>query len=255
MLILMFLVGTLFGSFFNVCILRIPKDESIIYPSSHCDYCKNKIKWYDMIPLISYIILRGKCRYCGEKISSQYFFMEILSGLMFFTIYLKYGYQLLTLKFIIFISLLIVISIIDIDTTDVYLCTTLPGIISGFIFVLIDAVGNNDVMGYLFAVIISTGLIILINIITEMFIRLPAVGMGDAEVFVICGLFMGSKFGLLMLFMAVVSGGIVGIVLIVFKIKDKIDYMPFVPFITASSIITILFGQNILNFYNKFNLL
>lgn len=255
MLMLMFFVGTLFGSFLNVCILRIPKGESIVYPSSHCDYCKSKIKWYDMIPLLSYTILRGKCRYCGEKISSQYFFMEILSGFIFFTVYLKYGYELLTLKFIIFISILIIISIIDIDTTDVYLCTTLPGIISGFVFALINVLSNNAIKGYLFAAIISIGAIILINTITEKFIRLPAVGMGDAEVLVICGLFLGSKFGLLMLFMAVVSGGIVGIVLIVFKIKDKIDYMPFVPFITSASIITILFGQNILNFYNKFILL
>lgn len=251
----MFFVGTLFGSFFNVCILRIPKGQSIVYPSSHCDYCKNKIKWYDMIPLISYIILRGKCRYCGEKISSQYFFMEILSGFVFSTMYLKYGYQLLTLKFIVFISLLIVISIIDIDTTDVYLCTTLPGIILGFIFVLINVLGNNDIKGYLFAVIISIVLIIVINTITEKFIKIAAVGMGDTEVLVVCGLFLGSKFSFLMLFMAVIFGGIVGTVLIVFRIKDKIDYMPFVPFITASSIITILFGQNILNFYNKLILL
>ncbi|AAK80728.1 leader peptidase (prepilin peptidase)/N-methyltransferase [Clostridium acetobutylicum] len=251
MIITIFIIGTIFGSFFNVCIARLPKGESIIYPPSNCTKCHNKLKWYDLLPLISYVIIKGRCRYCKEKISYRYFAFEFLSGIMFLAIYLKYGYQLITLKFIVLFSFLFIISIIDLDTTNVYLCTTLPGIISGIIFIAINIFYKNHIYGYLFAAFLYSGVIVLINIITKKIIDMPAFGSGDAEVLLMCGLFLGMKLGMFMLFISFVLAGFVSIGLILLKIKDRMDYIAFVPFVAAASVITILYGQNILDFYNK----
>src|SRR6056297_187760 len=114
MIIFIFILGLIGGSFLNVVIYRLPLKKSIIFPSSHCPYCETKLKYYDLIPVLSYIINKGKCRYCGEKISFQYPIVELLTGLLFLLTFLNYD---LTSEFIIFIfliSVLIVVSFIDI---------------------------------------------------------------------------------------------------------------------------------------------
>ena len=107
--IVFFILGTIIGSFLSVCICRIPAGESIVYPPSHCSNCKSNIKPYDLIPIVSYVILRGKCRYCKEKISIKSPLMELFTGIMFLSLYLKYGLTLELIKYLILFSFLIVI--------------------------------------------------------------------------------------------------------------------------------------------------
>lgn len=239
--------GLILGSFFNVCIFRIPKEESIAYPPSHCMNCDNEIKWYDLIPVLSYILLRGKCRHCNEKISIRYPIIEMLTGILFLGVYLTYGMTILTIKFIVLVSFLIIIGMIDFDTTDVYECTTIPCIITGVIFVIAAYFLKQDFLTLILGGIAAGGIIAIIILLTN------GMGWGDAEICLMCGLFLGLKLVLLMLFLSIVIGGVVGIVLLALKIKTRKDYIPFGPFIAVAAIITVLWGQNLISFY--FNLI
>jgi len=113
--VLIFILGLIVGSFSNVCIYRIPKNESIVYPASHCPKCHSNIKPVDNIPLISYILLKGRCRNCKSKISIQYPVVELLTGLIYLIIYLAYGLSVQTLIYIILSSALVIIAFIDLN--------------------------------------------------------------------------------------------------------------------------------------------
>ncbi len=241
--ILIFIIGLLIGSFLNVCIYRIPRDESISYPPSHCTNCSKRIKWYDLIPVISYALLGGKCRNCKEKISIKYPIVELVTGLVFIGLYLKYGQTIEFLKFVVFISFLIVIGVIDFETTDVYLKTTLPGIIVGIVFAVISGFMGKEFMEYVYGGLLGGGLISLIILITH------GMGWGDAEICLMCGIFLGLRLTIVMLFLAFIIGGAVGIMLILLKKKSQKDYIPFGPFISLAAVITVFFGENIMAWY------
>lgn len=235
--------GLLIGSFLNVCIFRIPKNQSISFPPSHCTSCKNKIKWYDLIPVISYIILKGKCRYCSEKISIQYPIIEIITASMFYGLYYKYGLTITFFKYAILVCFLIVCGVIDFFTTDVYLKVTLPGIVIGFIFAIYEIIKYGNITNYLLGAIISWGIIALIILITK------GMGWGDAEICLMAGIFLGFKLSLLMIFLSFIFGAVGGILLIILKKKSRKDMIPFGPFIALATIFTIFFGNYFLNYY------
>lgn len=242
--VFVFICGLIFGSFFNVCIFRIQKGESIAYPPSHCTSCNNVLKWYDLVPVLSYLFLKGKCRYCKEKISLRYPLIELITGILFFLIFLKYGMDILTIKFLVFISLLIVIGMIDFDTTDVYSSTTITGIIAGVIFILIGTyLKTSNPVPFIIGGVLGGGIIAIIILITK------GMGWGDAEICLVGGLFLGWRLTVVMLMLSFVLGGIVGIILIALKIKSKKDYIPFGPFIAMAAVITMFFGQNLINYY------
>lgn len=119
--------GLLIGSFLNVCIYRIPREESIAFPPSHCTNCNSEIKRYDLIPVISYIFLKGRCRNCKAKISIRYPLIELITSLLFLAVYIKFGLSFELIKYLFFIPLMIVICMIDLDTFEVYFKNTLLG--------------------------------------------------------------------------------------------------------------------------------
>jgi leader peptidase (prepilin peptidase)/N-methyltransferase len=238
-----FVTGILIGSFLNVCIYRIPRDESIAFPASHCTSCGKNIKYYDLVPILSYIFLKGRCRYCGEKISIRYPAIEALTGILFLSVYLKYGFALDTLKYIIFIALLILIGMIDLETTDIYFSTIIIGNIFAIIFLIYGAKYQIGVMNYIYGAVIGGGIISLIIILTK------GMGWGDAEMCFFSGLFLGIKFTIVMIFFSFVFGSIIGLILILLKKKSRKEYIPFGPFIAIAGIFTVLLGNKILFFY------
>lgn len=242
--VMIFIFGTIIGSFLNVCIYRIPKEESIIYPSSYCTNCNKKIKVYDLIPIISYIILKGKCRYCHKNISLRYPIIEIITGLAYLFIYVKFGINIDFIKYMIFISIMIVVGIIDLDTTNVYFKVTGTGIIFGIIFLGIYSFMGISVKTYIYGSIFITLFLFLIILITK-----GGMGYGDMEMSLICGLFLGLRYTVLTLFLAFVIGACVGVTLILMKKRSRKDYIPFGPFIFIASIIVVFFGKNILDWY------
>jgi len=235
--------GVVIGSFLNVCIYRIPREESIAYPPSHCTNCNNVIKAYDLIPVISYIFLKGKCRFCKEKVSIRYPIIELITGVIFMTLYIEYGIGFTFVKYALFSCFLIVIGMIDFDTTDVYLKTTLPGIICGVVLLIIDWKLGIGFSTYIFGALLGGGLISLIILLTG------GMGWGDAEICLLCGIFLGLKLTAAMLFISFVLGGVIGVVLIATKKKSRKDYIPFGPYIAIAAIIVIFLGDNLVNWY------
>lgn len=240
---LLFILGLLIGSFLNVCIYRIPRGENISYPPSHCTGCGARIKPYDLFPLISYILLGGKCRNCGRGISIRYPLIELLIGLLFLALYFVYGVSFELLKFIIFIPFIVVIGFIDLETTDVYFKTTLSGSIAGIILIITGKFIGYNVWEYIYGALLGGGVIAIIVLLTR------GMGWGDAEICFLCGLFLGLRMTLLMLFISFVFGGIFGAVLLILRKKSRKDYIPFGPFITLAALFCIYFGERILNWY------
>ncbi|MCY6355043.1 prepilin peptidase [Clostridium sp. ZS2-4] len=242
--IFILIIGLLIGSFLNVCIYRIPREESISYPPSHCTSCGNNIKPYDLIPVISYIFfLKGKCRYCGEKISIRYPLIELFTGIVFVLIYKYYGTSMEFIKFAVLSCFLIAIGMIDFDTTDVYFKTTISGIIVGIVFLVVYYFTGYNIGTYILGALIGGGFISLIILITG------GMGWGDAEICFLAGLYLGWKLTLLMLFLSVILGAVIGVLLIAIKKKSRKDYIPFGPYIALGAIIAAIWGDSILRWY------
>lgn len=245
--ILILIIGLCIGSFLNVCIYRIPREESIAFPPSHCTSCGYELKAVDLIPIISYLFLKGKCRKCGEKISIKYPLVELLNGVLYLLIFLRFGLSLSFVFYSLLTSLLIVISYIDLDSKYIYSSTTILGVVLAAIYIVVglytkDISISNNVLGGA----IGYGIIYLIVVITK------GMGQGDAEVAGVCGLFIGIKGILVCLFIAVVLGGLVAAIILIFKLKEKKSEIAFSPYISIGLIVYILLGKEILSLYLNF---
>lgn len=245
--ILILIIGLCIGSFLNVCIYRIPREESIAFPPSHCTSCGYELKAVDLIPVISYLFLKRKCRKCGEKISINYPLVELLNGVLYLLIFLRFGLSLSFVFYSLLTSLLIVISYIDLDSKYIYSSTTILGVVLAAIYIVVglytkDISISNNVLGGA----IGYGSIYLIVVITK------GMGQGDAEVAGVCGLFIGIKGILVCLFIAVVLGGLVAAIILIFKLKEKKSEIAFSPYISIGSIVYILLGKEILSLYLNF---
>lgn len=241
-----FIIGLLLGSFFNVCIYRIPREESVAFPPSHCTSCGTRLKPLDLIPVLSYIFLRGKCRYCGEKISPRYAIIELTTGIIFLKLYADYGLGFEFIKYVVLSCFLIIIGMIDYDTTDVYTKTTMSAIIMGIIFVVIGRYLGYGIKASLLGAVLGGSIIALIIFLTR------GMGWGDAEICLLCGLYLGFYNTILLLFLSFVLGGAIGGLLIITKVKSRKDYIPFGPFIAISAMIVMMFGNKIINWYLSF---
>ena len=245
--ILIFILGLIVGSFCNVCIYRIPKNESIIYPASHCPKCRTTIKPVDNIPLLSYILLKGRCRNCGSKISIQYPVVELLTGIIYLIIYLIYGLSIQSLVYIILSSALIIIAFIDLNEQIVPDVISLPGIGVGLIlsFFVPYLSFINSALG----VVVGGGIILIIALVGSMIFKKEAMGGGDVKLAAMIGAFLGWRYTIISLFLGFFLGALIGIILIMTKIKKREDAIPFGPFIALGSLITLLWGEKIIAWY------
>jgi leader peptidase (prepilin peptidase)/N-methyltransferase len=248
--VLIFILGLIVGSFGNVCIFRIPRNESIIFPASHCPKCYSNIKPVDNIPLLSYILLKGRCRNCKSKISIQYPIVEFLTGLIYLIIYLTYCLSIQTLIYIILVSALIIIAFIDLNEQIVPDVISLPGIVIGFIisFFVPYISFINSALG----VVIGGGIILIIGLAGSVIFKKEAMGGGDVKLAAMIGAFLGWRYIIISLFLGFYLGALVGIFLILSKIKSRKDTVPFGPFIVLGSFITLLWGEKIISWYIGF---
>ena len=248
--VLIFILGLIVGSFSNVCIYRIPKNESIIYPASHCPKCHSNISPKDNIPLLSYILLKGRCRNCKSKISIQYPIVELLTGLIYLIIYLTYGLSIQSLIYIILSSALIIIAFIDLNEQIVPDVISLPGIVIGFIisFFVPYISFINSALG----VVVGGGIILIIGLAGSVIFKKEAMGGGDVKLAAMIGAFLGWRYILISLFLGFFLGALAGIILILSKIKSREDTVPFGPFIVLGSFITLFWGEKIISWYIGF---
>lgn len=243
-LVFIAILGLCVGSFLNVCIYRIPREESISFPPSHCTSCGYRLKVKDLIPVFSYMFLRGRCRKCKEHISIQYPLIELTNALLYMCVYLKFGLSIDTIKYIIFISLLLVIAVIDFKTTEVWTSTTLFGVGIGILFMVIDWIINKRIpVDNIIGGAIGFLVIWLIVKLTG------GMGEGDIDIALICGLFLGSKGAIITLFAGVVLGGLAGVIFLIRKKKSGKDEMAFGPYLAMGAFIAMIWGEKIIDWY------
>lgn len=247
--IILFIMGVVLGSFFNVCIHRIPNKKSIINPPSHCYNCNTRLKSLDLVPILSWTLLRGKCRYCGQKISKRYALVELLTGILFVLVYKAYGYSTITLYYLLLVSLLVVITFIDLNHYIIPDELIIFGLIGASIFNILGQ--GISIKDSLLGCLICGGMLALIYLI-ELLIKKEAMGGGDIKLFGMVGLFLGIKLGLLTILLSVYVGAIYGVCSIIYskmKQKEYNSIIPYGPFISVGALISILYGTNIINWY------
>ena len=248
--ILIFFIGLCIGSFVNVCIYRMPLEESIVTPPSFCPKCKNKIKWYHNIPILSYIFLKGKCAYCNNKISLIYPFIELLIGVLFFINYSLFGFSIHFFIYNIFLIFLIIATFIDFKYMIIPDEISIGGLIIGFIFSFF----RNDLtwIESLIGIILGGGILLLIIKVYFLLTRKEGMGGGDVKLLAMIGAFLGYKSLLFVIFSSSFFGTLIGIPLIMAK-KDKNNLaIPFGPFLSFGAIVYLYFGEKIINWYFKY---
>jgi len=256
--IVVLILGLVLGSFFNVGIWRIPRGESILFPHSHCPHCGKLIRFYDNIPILSYLLLRGRCRDCHKPISLRYPLVELLSGGLFVFAYLRFGWDWLTLRALIFISFLIILSGIDIDHKILPFPLSLTGLILG----LITAVLPSFHFGFIPALVggvIGAGFVIFAwalwrFVLVRPFARIgvkkkEGMGWGDLPFAAMIGVFVGPKGMAVTLATAVVIGVIVGLTgRLLGKTRPGTE-VPFGPFLALGGLVGLFWGDWIFDLY------
>lgn len=251
-----FIFGAVVGSFLNVCILRLPKDESLVSPSSHCRRCKTPIAFYDNIPLISYLLLKGRCRSCNEAISARYFFIELLTGLLASALFFQFGFSLTFFVGFVFATALIVISFIDLDVRIVPDVISLPGIGVGFAFSVLGYffIGDSltiipSPLSALLGIIVGGGFLLLVAWAYEYFTGVEGMGGGDIKLLAMIGAFLGWPSIPVTLFFASLAGSIIGLTIMLIKGVDSKYALPFAPFLCVGALLHLFFGEKILQIY------
>jgi leader peptidase (prepilin peptidase)/N-methyltransferase len=237
-----FIFGAALGSFLNVCIFRLPDKISIIKPRSRCPRCHNPVRYYDNIPLISYIVLRGKCRDCGEKISWIYPLVELITALLALLLFLKFGPTLKCLIFFIFAAVLIVITFIDWNHQIIPDIITLPGIPIFFLtaIFLVKLPWSEALLGLL----IGGGILLAIAVVYELISKREGMGGGDIKLLAMIGGFLGWKSLMFILLFSSFSGAVVGITAMIIKKQDMKYAVPFGPFLSAAAIAYLFWGND-----------
>ncbi|MEI6498695.1 MAG: prepilin peptidase [bacterium] len=236
------ILGLIIGSFLNVVILRMDDLKTIVTGRSHCQSCQKNLRWIDLIPLISFAILRGKCRYCGGKISLQYPLVELVTGIMYTLIFVVFGFSLATLFYILIFSLLMVVAVYDIKTQ--YVPETLVWIIL-LLSLFGGFVGHFDIIKMFFGVLIGGGLLASLVLISKE----KWMGAGDIKIGIILGLLTGLERSIVAVFIAFLLGSIVGLIYIYIAKKTIKAALPFAPFLIFATLVAVIWGNNIVNWY------
>ncbi len=238
-MILVFILGLVLGSFANVCIYRMPRDLSVVKPNSHCTNCNKFIKWYDNIPVISYIILRGKCRNCGSKISLIYPAVELICGLLFLSMYFLFGFTYILAPFCLFVFSLLVITVIDFDfqiiPDEISFFLIILGLLISFLNPVLGDTVSQRILNSFLGFLTGGGSLLIVAVIGKWIFGKDAMGGGDIKIMAGVGAFIGWDKVLFAIFIACFLGSIVGIFMMLSKKIGKRQEIPFGPYLAISS--------------------
>lgn len=236
-----FIMGSAVFSFAAVCVDRIPKGEGIVCGRSHCENCGEVIKPYDLIPVFSYIFLRGRCRNCGAEIPVHCLILEILGGILAVFCYRLNGLTLNTAVSFMICFVLTVIAFIDQFTTDIYTSTV---IVLGIFCLIYRLINGIDITDILLSMLTVSGFMFIMSLVIK-----GAFGFGDVELMFVTGLFLSFTEMLMAFFLGVLFAGITGIILLSRKEKERNDHIAFGPFLVAGILITYFYGGSIIDWY------
>jgi leader peptidase (prepilin peptidase) / N-methyltransferase len=240
--IFIFIVFACIGSFGNVCIGRIPIGQSVAYPSSYCPKCLNKLKGYHLVPLVSYALLGGKCGYCKTTISIKYPIVELLFGLFGVFLYIVFGWGINFMSYSLLIFLLIIITFIDIEHKIIPDGLIIFGIALGMFFNILYF--KTQFLGGLLGFLIGGSILLIIALVTG-----GSMGGGDIKLMAMIGLYLGLAGTRLTMFLSFIAGGVFAVILMIYKRVDRKYEMPFGPFICASALVALVWGDRLLNWY------
>jgi len=253
---IVFMFGAIVGSFLNVCILRIPKGESVIQPPSHCPSCKTPIAFYDNIPLFSYLFLRGRCRVCQERVSPRYFVVELLMASLTVALFYKFGLGPAFFSNFIFVAALLVISFIDLDVRIVPDVISLPGIVLGLLFSLLGFYVVHDPaelipspLSSLIGVLVGGGFLLALAWAYAAVTGTEGMGGGDIKLLAMIGAFLGWPSIPVTLFLSSLGGSIIGLSAMLIKGVGRKYALPFAPFLCLGALLHLFFGKELVDFY------
>lgn len=251
MYIIVFIFGSIIGSFLNVCIYRLPKGRSIIVPGSHCPNCTARIRWYDNIPILSFVFLGGKARCCKARISLRYFIVEVLTALAFLVLFIFFGLSAKFFAYSILVSGLIVATFVDFEIQEIPDEISVGGLVAGIVLAIAFPSMMNAasrLSGFLnsFLGALTGGVMIYaMGMFGEFMFKREAMGGGDVKLLAMIGSFIGWKLTVLTFFIAPGFGAVVGLIL---KIREGKDIIPYGPYLSLAAVVSIFFGEKILNF-------
>jgi leader peptidase (prepilin peptidase)/N-methyltransferase len=248
-LVLFALVGLIIGSFLNVCIYRLPRHESVVWPSSRCTSCGRELSWYENVPIMSWLALRGRCRTCGVEISTTYPIVEAVTAIVFVGAALVYGLTWLLAVRLVFASALIVLFVIDLRHRILPNAITLPGIAAGFVASVFLPPGW---LSSLIGIVAGAGILLLIAQGYYQVRRQEGLGMGDVKMLAMIGAFLGWPLMVLTLVLASFAGSFVGIALIATGRGNRQAALPFGTFLALGAIVAAVVGEPIVSWYLGF---
>ncbi|NSW84211.1 MAG: prepilin peptidase [Syntrophothermus sp.] len=239
---LAFVFGLFVGSFLNVVIYRLPRGESIAAPRSRCPFCRTQLTWRDLVPVFSYLVLGGRCRYCRRPISLRYPAIELLTAVVFAVLWCRFSSPPVFAKYAFFAGLLIAAGAIDavhyIIPDKLVLAGLAGAVILGF------AARDVGIWSALAGCAAGAGFLLLVVVISK-----GGMGGGDVKLAAVTGLFLGWPLGPLGIFLGACVGGLVAFFLLLFRIKGRKDPLPFGPFIALGSFLALLWGKVLIFWY------
>ena len=240
------LLGLIVGSFLNVCIHRLPRGESLVSPGSRCPQCLRAVAWFDNVPVLSWLMLSGKCRQCGAPISIQYPIVEIVTAVVAVLIVMLTPPGPLLASRLILGGILIVLFLIDLEHQILPNVITLPGIVVGFLFSFIaEPFPTSSLIG----IVLGGGVLYAIAAGYYAIRKEEGMGMGDVKMLAMIGAFLGWPAVVLTLILSSFSGAIIGLAMIAFTRADGRYALPFGTFLALAALIAMLGGEPILNWY------
>ena len=240
------LLGVVFGSFLNVLISRVPKGESIVRPASHCPICKNPIKWYHNIPVVSYLMLKGKCNYCNAPIDKTYIIVEILSGLIFVSVFLKSPNIFYALSVSLTFSLLLALSVIDIKLKEVpdsiNLAAFAAALSSAFFFAPMPMFVNLiNLLEYAKSSFLLAGFFVMLRFSLSYALKKESLGEADIIVAATLGGILGSMYG----FFAIFIGAVISLIPAIIGRKKGNMEIAFVPYLAMGGFLVFMFKEQL----------
>jgi len=242
----LFVFGAMIGSFANVCILRIPAEESIVFPRSRCPKCKQLVRWYDNVPLVSWVVLRGRCRSCQAPISFRYFVVELLTAVAALALYARVGFGVEWLVLFPFLTALIIITFIDLDHRIIPDVISLPGIVVGF---LLSLRGDPGPASSAIGIVTGGGLLLAVAWAYHAWTGREGMGGGDIKLLGMIGAFLGWRSVPFTMLLSSLTGSVVGVALMLWTRSDTRYAIPFGPFLAFGAMTFIFCGDALIAWY------
>lgn len=231
--IFIFVLGTIFGSFFNVCIHRLPREESIVWPPSRCPGCQKSIAWYDNVPILSMLFLKGRCRNCGTRIAPRYFVVELITGLFYLWIWFYFGWEVKGFVSAVLFSLLLIATVVDLEHQIIPDEVSLGGLGAGVVLSIVipslhgETIWWRGLVSSVIGSLVGGGVIYATGVIGSLIFRKEAMGGGDVKLLAMLGAFLGWKKVILVYLLAPILALPLGLFLRFVKRTEVIAYGPF----------------------------